>query len=171
MKRLIGIICAAVVLISMQSCFVKRGANMDFARKSDFSKNAEIVSINVPGILMKSFIRGEIKELKEDDPALALAVKKIKKIKLMAVSGDRGNNLFEKFNTYLVDNNFEELMSIYSDGAKISINTKTKGDKIKTILLGITDEDDHVFVDLKSNIDMNELNTLIEHYQETKKGQ
>ena len=144
---------------------------MDFARKSDFSKNAEIVSINVPGILMKSFIRGEIKELKEDDPALALAVKKIKKIKLMAVSGDGGSNLFEKFNTYLVDNNFEELMSIYSDGAKISINTKTKGDKIKTILLGITDEDDHVFVDLKSNIDMNELNTLIEYYQETKKGQ
>ncbi len=170
MKRFIGIICAAILLINLQSCIVKRGANMDFAKRSNLSKDAEIVSVNVPGILMKSFIRGEIQELKEDDPALALAVKKIKKIKLMAVSGDNKTNLYEKFNTYLIDNDFEELMSIYSDGAKISINTKTKGNKIKTIMLGITDQEDHVFVDLKSNIDINELNNLIEHYQETKEG-
>ncbi len=168
MKRFIGIICAAILLVSMQSCFVKRGANMEFAKKLNLSEDAEIVSINVPGILMKTFIRGKIKELKEDDPALALAVKKIKKIKLMAVSGNGSTNLYEKFNSYLADNDFEELMSIYSDGAKISINTKTKGDKVKNVMLGITDEDDHVFVDLKSDLNLNELNKLIEHYEETK---
>ncbi|MGO3807691.1 MAG: hypothetical protein ACTJHT_15545 [Sphingobacterium sp.] len=64
----------------MQSCIVKKGANMDFAKKSNLSQDAEIVSINVPGFLMKTFIRTEIKELQEDDPALALAVKKIKKL-------------------------------------------------------------------------------------------
>jgi len=169
MKRFIGIICAAILLISMQSCLIKRSANMDFAKKSNLSKDAEIVSINVPGFLMKTFIRGEIQELEEDDPALALAVKKIKKIKLMTVSGDDKINLYEKFDSYLVDNNFEELMSIYSDGSKISINTKTKGNKIKNIMLGITDQDEHVFVDLKSNLDINELNNLIEYYEETKK--
>lgn len=141
---------------------------MEFAKKLNLSEDAEIVSINVPGILMKTFIRGKIKELKEDDPALALAVKKIKKIKLMAVSGNGSTNLYEKFNSYLADNDFEELMSIYSDGAKISINTKTKGDKVKNVMLGITDEDDHVFVDLKSDLNLNELNKLIEHYEETK---
>ncbi|MGO3194772.1 MAG: DUF4252 domain-containing protein [Sphingobacterium sp.] len=153
----------------MQSCIVKKGANMDFAKKSNLSQDAEIVSINVPGFLMKTFIRTEIKELQEDDPALALAVKKIKKIKLMTVSNNGKTNLYEQFSTYLENNDFDELVSIYSDGAKISINTKTKGDRIKTIMLGITDEDDYVFVDLKSNIDINELQNLIEHYQETKK--
>lgn len=169
MNRFIGIICAAILLINMQSCIVKKGANMDFAKKSNLSQDAEIVSINVPGFLMKTFIRTEIKELQEDDPALALAVKKIKKIKLMTVSNNGKTNLYEQFSTYLENNDFDELVSIYSDGAKISINTKTKGDRIKTIMLGITDEDDYVFVDLKSNIDINELQNLIEHYQETKK--
>lgn len=168
MNRFIGIICAAILLINMQSCIVKKGANMDFAKKSNLSQDAEIVSINVPGFLMKTFIRTEIKELQEDDPALALAVKKIKKIKLMTVSNNGKTNLYEQFSTYLENNDFDELVSIYSDGAKISINTKTKGDRIKTIMLGITDEDDYVFVDLKSNIDINELQNLIEHYQETK---
>ncbi|SJN47996.1 DUF4252 domain-containing protein [Sphingobacterium sp. JB170] len=142
---------------------------MDFAKKSNLSQDAEIVSINVPGFLMKTFIRTEIKELQEDDPALALAVKKIKKIKLMTVSNNGKTNLYEQFSAYLVNNDFDELVSIYSDGAKISINTKTKGDKIKTIMLGIIDENDYVFVDLKSNININELQNLIEHYQETKK--
>lgn len=169
MNRFIGIICAAILLINMQSCIVKKGANMDFAKKSNLSQDAEIVSINVPGFLMKTFIRTEIKELQEDDPALALAVKKIKKIKLMTVSNNGKTNLYEQFSTYLENNDFDELVSIYSDGAKISINTKTKGDRIKTIMLGITDEDDYVFVDLKSNININELQNLIEHYQETKK--
>ncbi|MGO3807692.1 MAG: DUF4252 domain-containing protein [Sphingobacterium sp.] len=87
----------------------------------------------------------------------------------MTVSNNGKTNLYEQFSTYLENNDFDELVSIYSDGAKISINTKTKGDRIKTIMLGITDEDDYVFVDLKSNIDINELQNLIEHYQETKK--
>ena len=34
------------------------------------------------------------------------------------------------------------------------------------MMLGITDEDDHVFVDVKSDIDLNELNELIAHYEE-----
>lgn len=167
MKRIIGIICAAILLINMQSCMVKRGANMDFAKGADLPKDAEIVSIRVPGILMKAFLRGEIKELKEDDPVLAMALKKIKKIKLMAVSGNGQTQLYDKFSNYLAKNDFEELMSIYSDGSKISINTRTKGDRIKNVMLVITDEDDHVFVDLKSDLNLNELNELIEHYEQT----
>jgi hypothetical protein len=96
-----------------------------------------------------------------------MALKKIKKIKLMAVSGNGQTQLYDKFSNYLAKNDFEELMSIYSDGSKISINTRTKGDRIKNVMLGITDEDDHVFVDLKSDLNLNELNELIEHYEQT----
>ncbi len=166
MKRYIGLLLIALSVFSLQSCMIKRGANMDFAKGTHLAKEAEVVSIRVPGILMKAFIRSEIKELREDDPALAMALKKIKKLKFMAVSGGGKSGLHNKFNQYLADNNFEELMSLYSDGSKISINTRTKGDRIKQIMLGITDEDDHVFVDVKSDIDLNELNELIAHYEE-----
>ncbi len=175
MKRYIGIICIALLFFGMQSCMIKKGANMEFAKGLDMPGDAEIVSIKVPGILMKAFIRGEIRELKEDDPVLAMALKKIKNIKLMAVSGGSQKvALYDHFSKYLVRNDFEELMSINSDGAKISINTRTKRNRIKNIMLGITDEGDHVFVDLKSDLDLDELNELIEHYENThqsKKGQ
>ena len=138
---------------------------MEFAKGINFSEDAEIVSIQVPGILMKTFIRGEIKELKEDDPMLAMALKKIKRIKLMTISGGGTPKLHDHFNRYLTDHKFEELMSIQSDGAKISINTRTKGNKIKNAMLGIIDSDDHVFVDLKSDLDLDELNELIDHYE------
>ncbi len=170
MKRIIGILVAAVILIGTQSCFVKRGSNMAFVDRSDLSRDAEVVSVSVPGILMKSFIRGEIKELKEEDPMLALALKKIKKIKFMAVEGGQdGERVYKNFSKYLARNNYEEMMSIHSDGARISINTLMKGDKIKKILLGINEDGDHVFVDLKTDIDLNELNQLVEYYETNKK--
>lgn len=162
------IILIILLAWAMQSCMVKRGSNMDFAKKSDFSKDTEIVSINVPRILMKSFIIGKMKELKEEDPALAFAIKKIKKIKFMAISGDGQNNLSEKFNSYLAKNNFEEMMSLNSEGAKISINTKMKGDRIKNVMLGIIDEGDQVFVDIKSDLSLEELSRLIEEYEDRK---
>ena len=170
MKRIITLLVVAMTLMGMQSCMIKKGANMDFAKKSNLSGDTEIVSINVPRILMKTFLIGKMKELKEDDPALALAVKKIKKIKLMAVSGNGQSDMYNKFNNYLVKNDFEELMSLYSDGAKISINTKMKGDKVKNVMLGITDDDDHVYVDIISDLNLSELNKLIEDYEQKNAG-
>lgn len=166
--KYLRIILIILFVWSMQSCMVKSGSNMGFAHKSDFTKDTEIVSINVPRFLMKAFISGKIKELREDDPALAMAVKKIKKIKMMAVSGNTNPNLYAKFNQYLSQNNFEELMSLYSEGARISINTKTKGDKIKNVMIGISDDEDQVFVDIKSDLHIDELNKFIEHYEEKK---
>ena len=168
MKRVIGVIFATILLLGIQSCMVKRGANMEFAKGSSLPKDAEIVSIKVSGLLMRTFIRGEIKDLQEDDPILALALKKIKNIKVMTVSGNGDTNLYDNFSRYLVKNDFEELMSIHSDGSKISINIKTKRDRIKHVILGIIDENDHVFVDLKSNLNLDELNSLIQHYEKIK---
>lgn len=151
---------------TIQSCMIKRSPNMDFANKLDITEGTEVVSINVPRFLVKSFIASKIKEIKKEDPALALAVKKIQKIKLMVLSGDSASNLQTKFNNYLVQNNFEELMSLHSEGAKISINTKMKGNKVKNLMLGIMDEGDQVFVDIKSDLDLEELNHLIAEYEE-----
>ncbi|MGV6944420.1 DUF4252 domain-containing protein [Sphingobacterium kyonggiense] len=166
MNRIFRYLVAAYLLLSLQSCFVKSRPNMAFVDRSQLSREAEVVSIKVPGLLMKAFLRGEIKELKEEDPMLALAVKKIKGIKIMAIEGGGdGHRIYQDFSKYLNKNKFEEMMSIYSDGAKISINTLMKGDRIKNILLGVVDEEDHVFIDMKTDLDLNELNQLVEHYE------
>lgn len=166
--KYLRIICLVFVVWSLQSCMIKSKSNMDFAKRSDFSKDAEIVAINVPSILMKTFLKSKINEITEEDPILAMALKKIKKIKLMTVSGAAQSSLYEKFNTYLAKNDFEELMSLYSEGTRISINTQMKGDRVKKVMLGIIDDDDQVFVDIKSDLDINELNLLIEEYEARK---
>lgn len=168
MKRLLTLMFAVMTVLSLQSCLVKSSPNMPFVNRGDLSKDAEIVSVKVPGLLMKAFLRNEIKELKEEDPILALALKRIKTIRVMAVEGGADSeNIYKRFSKYLAKNNYEEMMSIYSDGAKISINTLMKGNKIKNVLLGIIDEEDHVFVDLKTNLDLDELNQLVDYYEET----
>ena len=91
--------------------------------------------------------------------------RKIKKLKIMTISGEGKGNLMKKFNRYLKKNNFEEMMSLYSDGSKISINTEMKKDHVKRILLGIADEGEYVFVDIKANLDINELSKMIEYYK------
>ncbi|MNT71867.1 hypothetical protein D3C72_2104040 [compost metagenome] len=70
-----------------------------------------------------------------------------------------------KYHAYLAKNNFEELMSLYSDGSKITINTEMKKDHVKRVLLGIADEEDYVFVDIKADLDLNELSKMIEYYE------
>lgn len=168
MKRGIGFIVAVCIGLLLQSCFVKTSPNMAFIHKGDISRNAEVVSVKVPGILMRTFILGELREMKEEDPMLAMALKKIKSIKLTAIEGEKGHRLHERFTNYLADQKFEELMSIYSDGAKVSINTLTKGDRIKKIMLGVVDNEDQVFIELKSDMSLSELNQLVDHYETTK---
>lgn len=168
MRRVIGFIVAICIGLSLQSCFVKTRPNMAFVNKGDISNDAEVVSVKVPGILMRTFIMGELRELKEEDPMLALALKKIKGIKLMTIEGDKGNRIHERFNKYLDEEKFEELMSIYSDGAKVSINTQIKGNRVKKVLLGVIEGDEKVFIELKSNLNLDELNQLVDHYENTK---
>lgn len=175
MKNLLKIVSAFTLIIFMQSCVIKGGPNMKFAKSKDLPKGTEIVSINVPRILVKAVILSKIKSLKKEDPIAAAALKKIKSIKIMTISGtEKSNleksNLYNSFNSYLSTNNFQELISLQHDRSDITINTKSVNSRIKNVLLGIKDDDDYVFVDLKTNFNMDEINKLITHYEEVERN-
>lgn len=170
MKNLLKIVSAFTLLIFMQSCVIKGGPNMKFAKSKDLPKGTEIVSINVPRILVKAVILSKIKSLKKEDPIAAAALKKIKSIKIMTISGTEKSNLYNSFNSYLSTNNFQELISLQHDGSDITINTKSVNSRIKNVFLGIKDDDDYVFVDLKTNFNMDEINKLITHYEEVERN-
>jgi hypothetical protein len=165
MKHSIIIGAFLLFCLTLQSCFVKTSPNMSFVSKRDLSSDTEVASIRVPMFLTKAFIKGKIKELDEEDAIAALALRKIKKLKIMTISGNKKDNLMSKFNAYLAKNNFEEMMSLYSEGSKITINTEMKKDHVKRVLLGIADEEDYVFVDIKVDLDLNELSKMIEYYE------
>lgn len=165
MKHAIIIGSLFVFCLLLQSCIVKTSPNMSFVSKKDLSSDTEVASIRVPMFLTKTFIKGKIKELDEDDAIVALALQKIKKLKIMTISGNKRDNLMSKFNAYLAKNNFEEMLSLHSEGSKITINTEMKKDHVKRVLLGIADEQDYVFVDIKADLNLNELSKMIEYYE------
>lgn len=143
---------------------------MDFAKREYALKDAEIISINVPGLLVKPFIHGKIRKLKKEDPILAMAIRKIKKIRVMTVSGGDKNTLYSNFKGYMQKNNYEELLSIHSEEAKVSIHIKMDKSHVKRLLLGVDDEDEQVFIDIKANLDLDELNKLINYFDDKKKA-
>ncbi|MFZ4260889.1 DUF4252 domain-containing protein [Sphingobacterium sp. HJSM2_6] len=166
MIRLIQLFAVAFFLLSLQSCFIKTRPNMAFVDKKNLSKQSEVVSIKIPSFLLKSFLRKEIREIKAEDPMMALALKKIKGLKMMTIEGTKDDQIHQNFSNYLVKNNFEEMMSLYSNGSKITINALTKKDRIRNVMLGINDGEDYVFVDLKTDINIDELSQLATYYEE-----
>ncbi|EFK56091.1 hypothetical protein HMPREF0766_13294 [Sphingobacterium spiritivorum ATCC 33861] len=144
---------------------------MDFVQHNSISKGAEIVSVKVPGLLLNPFLKSSIKELEEEDPMIAMLLKKLKSLKVMTISNDKKGLLMKDFNKYLAKNKFEEMASIHSEGSVVSINGKMKGDRIKRLMLGIADEDELVFLDIKSDLDLNELAQMISYYEQKQEKQ
>lgn len=156
--------CIAL-LIFLQSCYVKQRSNMSFLDRSVVGKEAEVVAVKVPMFLVKPFIAKELK--KEDDEMIRLAMKKIKSVKLTALSNAKDNTeIRTRFKDFLRAEQMEEYASVISDGDRVSINGQMKKDKVKKLMLGVSSEDgDHVFIEVKGNFTMDEITHAISSYE------
>lgn|SRR5690606_8064083 len=156
--------CIAL-LIMLQSCYVKQRSNMSFLDRSVMGSEAEVVSVKVPMFLVKPFLTKELME--EDDEMLHLAMKKIKSVKLTALSNAKNNvQIRENFRDFLKKEHMEEYASIISDGDRVTINGLMKKDKIKKLMLGVSSEDgEHVFIEVKGNFTMDEVAQAINSYE------
>lgn len=159
--------CIAVML-TMQSCYVKPGSNMSFVNRSVAGQEAEIVSIKVPMFLVKPFIRKELQE--EDDELLRLAMKKIKSVKLTALSNAQNNErIQENFKRFLRNEGMEEYASIVSDGERITINGQMNKDKIEKLMLGVSSKDgEHVFIEVKGKFSIDDIAQALNSYEKNK---
>lgn len=144
----------------LQSCVVSERPNMAFFSESghDF-KGAKFVSINVPMLLAKPYIKKALKEDGESEEIINL-VKKVSKIKVMTVeNGDR--QMLKDFASYLNDNNYEEWATIMHDGDNVNIRVKQKGDAIKNMLITVNSDKELVFVDVKGSFTADDISKMI----------
>ncbi len=160
MKTLKNIFLIISMLFLMQSCVVSEKPNMAFFSESghDF-KGAKFVSINVPMLLAKPYIKKALKEDGESEEIINL-VKKVSKIKVMTVeNGDR--QMLKDFASYLNDNNYEEWATIKHDGDNVNIRVKQKGETIKNMLITVNSDKELVFVDVKGSFTADDISKMI----------
>src|SRR5699024_12180663 len=84
MKKFNLLLLGLPLLFLLQSCLIKQGPNMDFLTSSSLDADAEIVSLNVPQLMVKSFIAKEAKA--SNDKALNALSKNIKGVKVMILN-------------------------------------------------------------------------------------
>lgn len=160
--------CIVLVLL-IQSCYVRQSSNMSFVDQTVAGRDAEIVSIKMPMFLVKPFLRKELRE--EDDEMLRLAMRKIKSVKLTTLSNaENSNRIQENFKKFLRNEQMEEYATIVSDGDLVSINAQTKKDKIRKLILGVSSEDgDHVFIEVKGKFSVDDIAHAINSYEKKNK--
>ena len=162
--KLISIIAIAILL---SSCIISSKSNMDFAKKVKFSENAEIVSINIPTILIKSTLANAVKSdknlEKDSKKELIALIAKIKSFKLMTVDNNAeiDQKLFDNLTKYSDKKKFEEMLSIVDGKDQIKIYTQ-KNKKTQRLLLSIISEKkEAVFIDIKCNITDEEIAKVV----------
>src|SRR5690606_37778583 len=128
-------------------------------------KEAEVVAVKVPMLLVKPFSAKELK--KELDEMIRLAMKKIKSVKLTALSNAKDNNeIRTRSKDVLRAVQKEEYANVISDGDRVSIKRQMKKDKAKKLMLGLSSEDgDYVFIEVKGNFTMDEITHAISPYE------
>ncbi len=169
MVKIYQLTFCVIVIMMMQSCYIKQRSNMSFVDRSVAGREAEIVSIKMPMFLVKPFLRKELQE--EDDEMLRLAMRKIKSVKLTTLSNARNSDrIQENYKQFLRDEQMEEYASIISDGDRITINAQTKNDKIKKLMLGVSSQEgEHVFIEVRGNFSMEDIARALDSYEKKKK--
>ncbi|WP_437921718.1 DUF4252 domain-containing protein [Sphingobacterium sp. LRF_L2] len=168
MVKLYQFTFCVVLIVLIQSCYVRQNSNMSFVNRSIAGHEAEIVSIKIPMFLVKPFL---VKELQNDDETLRLAMRKIKSVKLTTLSNTEDNGrIQENFKKFLKEEDMEEYASIISDGDRISVNAQMKKDKIRRLMLGVSSEEgEHVFIEVKGNFSIDDIANAINSYESKKK--
>lgn len=138
---------------------------MDFLSSSSLDADAEIVSMNVPQLMVKSFIAKEAKA--SNDEALKALSKNIKSVKVMILNqASNSAGIRQDFQNFLKKEKMEEYASIINDGDRVSINGLMEKDRVTKLLLGISSHGgEHVFVEIKGKFTMQEIVDAIEVYE------
>lgn len=162
LKFTLKIAFLALFFMTLQSCIVSSRPNIDYFNGTDLSNSdANFVSINVPLFLAKPIIKKALREDdKEDSKQLRNLIKKISKVKILTI--ENGNTeLVKNFSQNLLDNNYQDWMSIKHDGENVNIKAQQSGDFIKKLMLTINSGKDLVFIDIRGKFTPQDISDLI----------
>ncbi len=129
-------------------------------------------SLTLPGWLMRLGAGIAKKHVAEDDiarEALSL-VKNIRKMKLLVVEDANpiSNKSYLNMIQHLDKHAFERLISVRSDGTHVDILVKEKKGKIRNLIVLVQEEDEFVFLSLKTKLKYEDLNKFIQAIMDNK---
>ena len=165
MKNFI-IIPLALLLLSLQSCFVSNTPKMGFFDNPYYDyKGAQFTSVNVPMFLAKPVVKKAMREEGESEELINL-IRKVSDVKVMTV--ENGNKeMLGDFAKYLTSNNFEEWMTVKKANETINFQAKHSGDVIKKLLITVHYGKELVFVDVSGRFTADDISRII-NYSEKK---
>ena len=165
MKNFI-IIPLALLLLSLQSCFVSNTPKMGFFDNPYYDyKGAQFTSVNIPMFLAKPVVKKAMREEGESDELINL-IRKISDIKVMTV--ENGNKeMLTDLTKYLTKNNFEEWMTVKKENETVNFQAKQKGEVIKNLLITVHSGNELVFVDVSGKFTADDISRII-NYSEKK---
>lgn len=132
---------------------------MDFVEPSMLKKN-EMVAINVPTFLAKSFLVKSLKKENESKELIQL-VKSIKKIKVLTIQNP-SEKVNESFRNYKTNHSLDELMKVNNDGDVVKIHANQNDEEFKRIILEIkSSTNEIVFVDIKGKFTLNNISKVL----------
>ena len=165
MKNFI-IIPLALLLLSLQSCFVSNTPKMGFFDNPYYDyKGAQFTSVNIPMFLAKPVVKKAMREEGESEELINL-IRKISDIKVMTV--ENGNKeMLTDLTKYLTKNNFEEWMTVKKENETVNFQAKQKGEVIKNLLITVHSGNELVFVDVSGKFTADDISRII-NYSEKK---
>ena len=161
MKTFIRTFILLALLALLQSCIVSSKSNMDFLDRESLGKDAQITSVNPPMFLAKPIIKKALREDDDNEEVIAL-IKKVKKVRVMTVIAPNANYK-DKLARFLQKNNYQEWMTLDSEGQKINISAVNDGDMINRLLIAVDGDKsgEKVFVDVIGKFTPEDISNLI----------
>ncbi|WP_417427694.1 DUF4252 domain-containing protein [Halpernia sp.] len=162
LKFILKLTLFSVFFFLFQSCIVSSKPNIAYFKgaKSTNSK-AEFTSVNLPLFLAKPMIKKALRSEGDKNAQEIIAIiKKISKVKILTVeNGDE--TLVKNFASYLINNNYEDWVSIKHDGENVNIKAQQNGDFIKKLMLTVNSGNELVFIDIRGKFTPEDISNLI----------
>lgn len=146
----------------LQSCVVSSKPNIAYFNGEDLSNSdANYVSVNVPLFLAKPMIRKALRDDNDlDSKEVMNLIRKVTKVKILTV--ENGNTeMVKNFAKNLLDNNYEDWMSIKHNGENVNIKAQQSGNFIKKLMLTVNSGNDLVFIDIRGKFSPEDITNLI----------
>lgn len=161
-KNLLKSVLVITGLVMMQSCIISTKPNIGYFNDSDGLKSkANFTSINLPLFLAKPMIRKALREENDkDSKAVMNLIRKISKVKILTIENGK-EELVKNYSKYLLDNKYEDWMSIKSNGQNVNIKAQQNGEIIKKLMLTVNSGKELVFIDIRGKFSPEDITQVI----------
>lgn len=160
--KILSLLCCFAFFL--QSCIVSKRPNIDFMDDPAVSRNANIVSVNVPVFMAKPFVKKALREDGDSEEMIKL-IKKIRRVRVMVVSNEQ-SAVMRMYRKYLNKNHYNDWITINHEGRNVRICSKGNDRAIQKLMLSVQSGSELVFVDISGKFTTDDISYAISKAQQ-----